>query len=287
MALHSHSSKGLLLIDPIFLVCLLTLGAFTGFAAGLLGIGGGMLLVPFLTMLFTAQGFALQHVVHMAIATSLTTILFTSVSSVRAHHKRGAVIWPIVKLMGPTALAGTFLGAQVAGLIKTGWLALFFALFVGYSAVQMLRAKKSADEGAVQLPSAARLTGVGGLIGVVSSLVGAGGGFITVPFLNSCRVGMHKAVATSAAMGFPIALGGLIGYVLAGARVPGLPPLSAGYIYLPALAGCAVTSVLLAPLGAKAAHAMNVASLKKVFAYLLLSLATYMLWKAARTFGFI
>jgi uncharacterized protein len=273
------------IIQPSFLITLLVLGSFTGFAAGLLGIGGGMLLVPFLTFLFTAQGFSLQHVVHMAVATSLTTILFTSVSSVRAHHQRGAVIWPIVKLMAPTALVGTALGAQVAGLIKTGWLALFFALFVGYSGVQMLRAKKASSEGPTELPSAARLTGVGGLIGVVSSLVGAGGGFITVPFLNGCRVGMHKAVATSAAMGFPIAAGGLIGYMLAGARVQGLPPLSLGYVYLPALAGCAAASVLFAPLGAKAAHSMDIAMLKKLFGGLLLCLATYMLWKAARTLG--
>jgi uncharacterized protein len=276
-----------MLLEPLFIVGLLVLGAFTGFAAGLLGIGGGMLLVPFLTMMFTAQHFAIEHVVHMAIATSLTTILFTSVSSVRAHHQRGAVLWNVVKVMGPAALIGTLLGAQLASWIKTGWLALFFALFVGFSAIQMLRAKKGAAEGAPQLPAKPKLLATGAAIGFVSSLVGAGGGFITVPFLNSCRVGMHKAVATSAAMGFPIAMGGLVGYALAGMQAQGLPPLSLGYIYLPALVGCAVTSVLLAPLGAKTAHAMNVASLKRVFAFLLLGLATYMLWKAARTFGFI
>lgn len=276
-----------MLLEPLFIVGLLVLGAFTGFAAGLLGIGGGMLLVPFLTMMFTAQHFPLEHVVHMAVATSLTTILFTSVSSVRAHHQRGAVLWDVVKLMGPAALVGTLLGAQLASWLKTGWLALFFALFVGFSAIQMLRSKKGAHEGAPQLPAKPKLLATGAAIGFVSSLVGAGGGFITVPFLNSCRVGMHKAVATSAAMGFPIAIGGLIGYALAGMQAKGLPPLSMGYIYLPALVGCAVTSVLLAPLGAKTAHAMNVGSLKRVFAFLLLGLATYMLWKAARTFGFI
>lgn len=276
------------MIDPLFIAGLLLLGAFTGFAAGLLGIGGGMTLVPFLTLMFTAAKFAPAHVVHIAVATSLTTILFTSVSSVRAHHKRGAVRWDLIRWMGPGALIGTFAGAQIAGLLKTGVLALLFAGFVGFSALQMLRSKKSTDDNAPErLPSRGTLAGTGGVIGFVSSLVGAGGGFITVPFLNWAHVGMHKAVATSAAMGFPIALGGLAGYVFAGTRAEGLPPLSVGFIYLPALVACAATSVLFAPLGARTAHAMDVKTLKRVFALLLLALAGYMLWKAARTFGWL
>jgi uncharacterized membrane protein YfcA len=275
-------------MDYFFLAGLLILGSFTGFAAGLLGIGGGMLMVPFLTMMFTAHAFPGEHVVHMAVATSLTTILFTSVSSVRAHHARGAVLWEVVKRMGPGAFAGTVLGAQVAGLLKTGWLALFFAAFVGYSAIKMLRsAGKPVPAGNEGLPSAGAQAMVGGLIGAVSSMVGAGGGFITVPFLTNRHVPMHKAVASSAAMGFPIAAGGLVGYVLAGLHQTGMPEWSLGFIYLPALVGCAVTSVLFAPLGARTAHALNVNSLKRVFALLLLALAGYMLWKAGRTFGLI
>jgi uncharacterized membrane protein YfcA len=270
-------------IDPFFLVSLLLLGCFTGFLAGLLGIGGGMLMVPFMTMLFTAQQFALQHIVHMAVATSLATILFTSVSSIRAHHARGAVRWDIVRWLAPLAFLGTVVGAQFASQLKTPWLALFFGLFVGYSALQMLSSKKVAAN--KTMPSNGTVLGVGGLIGFMSSLVGAGGGFITVPFLSSRNIPLHQAVASSAAMGFPIALGGLLGYIVAGLSVQGLPSGAWGYIYAPALLGCAVTSVLFAPLGAKTAHKLPVTQLKIIFAFLLIALAAYMLYKAYVTFG--
>jgi uncharacterized membrane protein YfcA len=269
-------------IDPFFLVSLLLLGCFTGFLAGLLGIGGGMLMVPFMTMLFTAQHFAPQHIVHMAVATSLATILFTSISSIRAHHARGAVRWDIVRWLAPLAFLGTVIGAQFASQLKTPWLALFFGLFVGYSALQMLSSKKVAAN--KTMPSNSTVLGVGGLIGFMSSLVGAGGGFITVPFLSSRNVPLHQAVASSAAMGLPIALGGLLGYIISGLQVAGLPSGAWGYIYAPALFGCAVTSVLFAPIGAKVAHTMPVAQLKKIFACLLLALAAYMLYKAYVTF---
>jgi uncharacterized protein len=270
-------------IDPFFLVSLLLLGCFTGFLAGLLGIGGGMLMVPFMTMLFTTQQFSPQHIVHMAVATSLATILFTSLSSIRAHHARGAVRWDIVRWLAPLAFLGTVIGAQFASQLKTPWLALFFGLFVGYSALQMLGAKKVAVS--KTMPSNSIVLGVGGLIGFISSLVGAGGGFITVPFLTSRNVPLHQAVASSAAMGFPIALGGLLGYIVAGQSVQGLPSGAWGYIYAPALLGCAATSVLFAPLGAKTAHKLPVAQLKKIFAFLLMALAAYMLYKAYVTFG--
>ncbi len=269
-------------IDLTLLISLLVLGCFTGFLAGLLGIGGGMLMVPFMTMLFTAQGFAPQHIVHMAVATSLATILFTSISSIRAHHARGAVRWDIVRWLAPLAFLGTVLGAQFASHLKTPWLALFFGLFVGYSALQMLSGKKVAAN--KTMPSNGAVLGVGGFIGFMSSLVGAGGGFITVPFLSTRNVPLHQAVASSAAMGLPIALGGLLGYIVSGHNVAGLPSGAWGYIYAPALFGCAVTSVLFASIGAKTAHTMPVAQLKKIFAGLLLMLAAYMLYKAYSTF---
>ena len=271
-------------MPPLFIVLLLCLGTATGFLAGLLGIGGGMLLVPFLTMLFTAEAFPQQHILHMAVATSLTTILFTSVSSVRAHQRRGAVRWDIVKAMAGGAFVGTFVGAQLASQLRTRWLAIFFAVFVGYSGLAMLRnARRTIPEQGRALPGTLGLFGAGSGIGFISSLVGAGGGFITVPFLGWCRVVIYEAVATSAAMGFPIAAGGLIGYVVAGWNVEGLPPLAFGFIYLPALAACAIASVLTAPLGARAAHALDVNSLKKIFALLLIGLAIYMAWKAYRS----
>lgn len=263
---------------PLVILGLLVLGSLTGFAAGLLGIGGGMLMVPFLTMLFTARSFPVDHVVHIAIATSLTTILFTSMSSVRAHHRRGAVLWPVVKGLAPGIVVGSLVGAQVAGALKTGWLALVFAGFVGFSATQMLLDRK--PEPTRELPKGSGMFGAGTLIGAVSSLVGAGGGFISVPFMTWCNVRIHNAVATSAALGFPIALAGALGYVVAGARATNVPPGNLGYVNMPALLCIVATSVLTAPLGAKTAHAMNVKNLKRVFAFLLYALAAYMLYKA-------
>ena len=263
---------------------LLALGSATGFLAGLLGIGGGMLLVPFLTMLFSAQAFPQQHILHMAVATSLTTILFTSVSSVRAHRQRGAVRWDVIKAMAGGAFLGTFLGAQLASLLHTRWLATFFAVFVGFSGVAMLRsARRTIPAEGRPLFGRVGLFGAGSGIGFVASLVGAGGGFITIPLLTWCRVRIHEAVATSAAMGFPIAAGGLVGYVISGWNVPGLPPLAVGFIYLPALAVCAIASMLTAPFGARVAHRLDVMSLKKIFAMLLIGLAVYMAWKAYRS----
>ena len=256
---------------------LLLLGAATGFAAGLLGVGGGMLLVPFLTFLFTLQHVPHEHVVHMAIATSLATIMFTSVSSVRAHHARGAVLWPVVRFLAPGILLGSLVGAQIAGSLPTRWIALFFALFVGASAVQMLLDRKPQPHR--ELPGRAGMFGVGTGIGAVSSLVGAGGGFLSVPFMAWCNVGMHNAVATSAALGFPIALAGTIGFIVSGLRETGLPPGAIGYVHVPALIAVALASVLTAPLGARTAHALDVGRLKRVFALLLFALAGYMLYK--------
>lgn len=256
------------------------LGSATGFLAGLLGIGGGMILTPFVTMVLTARGFPQEHVVHFAIATSLATILFTSVSSVRAHHQRGAVRWDIVKVLAPGILAGSLIGAQIAGSLPTFWLALVFAAFVGASAVQMLLSRKPRPTR--NLPGTVGMLGVGGGIGAVSSLVGAGGGFLSVPFMVWCNVRLHEAVATSAALGFPIAAAGTIGYVVAGLRETGLPEGTLGFIYPPALLAIAVTSVLAAPLGARAAHALDTRRLSRAFALLLFLLAGYMIHKAVR-----
>lgn len=266
----------------LMLAALLALGAMTGFLAGLFGIGGGMVMVPFLTLLLTAAGVPLDHVVHMAIATSLATILFTSLSSVRAHHQRGAVMWPVVKVLAPGILIGSLLGAQVAAALPTALLALLFAGFVGFSATQMLLNRK--PKPSRELPKAGGMFGVGNVIGLLSSLVGAGGGFISVPFMVWCNVTMHKAVATSAALGFPIAAAGTVGYVIAGWRELGPPTWqNAGFIYLPALAAITAMSVLTAPWGARVAHSLDVTRLKRLFAGMLYLLAGYMLWKGIRT----
>ena len=271
------------MLDPLLIVELGVLGLATGFLAGLLGIGGGMLLVPFLTYILGAQKVAPDLAVKRAIATSRATIMFTSISSVRAHHQRGAVRWDIVKRLAPGIVLGGFIASLgVFALLKGSFLAIFFALFVSFSATQMFLDKKPAPTR--QMPGGAGQVAAGGVIGFLSGLVGAGGGFVSVPFMTWCNVPIHNAVATSAALGFPIALANVVGYVIGGQNVEGLPTASLGYIWLPALAVIATCSVLTAPLGAKAAHSLPVKQLKRVFASLLFGLAAYMLWKGIAAF---
>ena len=265
-------------MDVGLILILLAMGAGDGFAAGLLGIGGGMVLVPFITMIFTSHGFPPEHIVHMAIATSLATILFTSISSVRAHHKHGAVNWRIVAMLAPGIVVGAGVGPWIAKQMNTTVLSVFFGIFVAASATQMLIGKKPA--GSRELPGTAGMFAAGGVIGVIAGLVGAGGGFLSVPFMTWCNVRIHNAVATSAALGFPIALAGTLSNIWFGMGTPGLPEYSLGFIYLPALAGIAAASVVMAPVGARAAHRMPVDRLRRVFAVVLYCLAAYMLWKA-------
>ena len=267
-----------MLLEPLLMAELALLGLCTGFLAGLLGIGGGMLMVPFITFILSDRGVAPDLSVKMAIATSMATIIFTSISSVRAHHKRGAVQWGIVRNLAPGIVLGAALASLgVFSLLKGSWLALVFAAFVGFSATQMLRDKKPAPSRT--MPGTAGQLASGGGIGFLSGLVGAGGGCVSVPFMTWCTVPMHHAVATSAALGFPIALANGLGYVLAGQSVPGLPAGAVGYVFVPALVVIASASVLMAPLGVKAAHSLPVKQLKRVFALLLYALASYMLYK--------
>ncbi len=266
-------------LEPLLIIELASLGLATGFLAGLLGIGGGMLMVPFITLILSARSVAPDLTIKMAIATSMATIIFTSISSVRAHHKRGAVRWDLVKGLAPgIVLGGGLASLGVFALLKGSSLALFFALFVSFSATQMYLDKKPAPTR--QVPGTGGLIGAGSVIGFLSGLVGAGGGFVSVPFMTWCNVAIHNAVATSAALGFPIALANVIGYVIAGQSVQNLPPYSFGYIWLPALLVIASCSVLTAPLGARAAHKLPVKQLKRVFASILYLLAAYMLYKA-------
>ncbi|MBT2321239.1 sulfite exporter TauE/SafE family protein [Variovorax paradoxus] len=268
-------------IAPLLVAELAVLGVGTGFLAGLLGIGGGMLMVPFITIILGHRGVPSDLAVKMAIATSMSTIMFTSISSVIAHHRRGAVRWDIVKRLSPGIVIGSLIGSLgVFALLKGSALAIFFALFVGFSATQMFLNRK--PKPTRQMPGTVGQLAGGGVIGFVSGLVGAGGGFISVPFMTWCNVAIHNAVATSAALGFPIAVANVLGYVASGQSVQGLPDASIGYIWLPALVVIAVCSFITAPLGAKAAHSLPVGKLKRVFASILYVLATYMLWKGLR-----
>jgi uncharacterized membrane protein YfcA len=267
-----------MIFEPLLILELALLGIGTGFLAGLLGIGGGMLMVPFITIIMAQRGVAPDLAVKMAIATSMATIIFTSISSVRAHHKRGAVRWDIVKRLAPGIVVGSIIGSLgVFALLKGSYLAIFFGLFVSFSATQMFLDKK--PKPTRQMPGTAGQFAAGGGIGFLSGLVGAGGGFISVPFMTWCNVAIHNAVATSAALGFPIAVANVLGYVISGQTVQNLPPASFGYIWLPALIVIAVCSFIVAPLGAKAAHNLPVSRLKRVFASILYVLAAYMLWK--------
>jgi len=265
-------------LEPTLVAELLLLGACTGFLAGLLGIGGGMLMVPFLTLIFSNRGVAPGLAVKMAIATSMATILFTSIASVRAHHKRGAVRWDLAAKLAPGILVGGLLsGAGVFSLLKGTAMSLLFASFVGFSAVQMLIDRK--PKPSRQFPGPLGAGAAGGVIGFVSGLVGAGGAFVSVPFMTWCNVAMPNVVATSAALGFPIALASTVGYVIAGWGLPPALPGSVGYLMLPALAVIATASMVTAPFGARTAHSIDVKKLKKVFAVLLFGLGGYMAWR--------
>jgi uncharacterized membrane protein YfcA len=265
-------------IEWLLVVELLLLGSCTGFLAGLLGVGGGMLMVPFVTLILSNRGVDAGMAVKMAIATSMATIVFTSISSVRAHHQRGTVRWDIVRRMAPGIVLGGLLGgAGVFAVLKGQALALFFAAFIGYSATQMLR--DTVPSPSRRLPGPAGQAAAGGAIGFLSGLVGAGGAFMSVPFMTRRNVPMHAAVSTSAALGFPIAAANTLGYVVGGWGLPPALPGAFGFLYLPALAIVALASVMLAPLGARAAHAMDVKHFKRLFALLLYALASYMLYK--------
>jgi uncharacterized membrane protein YfcA len=263
------------LLDPLLVLALLLIGTATGFLAGLLGIGGGMVMVPFMTMILSAKGYPPDYTVKMAVATSLATICFTSLSSVRAHDRRGAVLWPVVKVLAPGILVGSLLGAQIAVALPGKMLGILFAIFVAFSATQMFLHRK--PKPSRTLPGPAGTLGVGTVIGGLSALVGAGGAFVSVPFMTWCNIKIHDAVGTSAALGFPIALAGTLGYIWAGQGLTQMPPGTVGYLYLPGLVIISIASMLMAPLGARTAHRMDVQPLRKIFACVLYCLAAYFL----------
>lgn len=253
----------------------LGIGAVVGFFAGLLGIGGGVIMVPLLVMVFTAHGLPSPHVLHLALGTTLATIAFTSLSSMRAHHRRGAVDWGIARAMSPGILIGSFAAALVAGLIPTRPLAVMFTGLVFYAATQILLDLRPRTTR--KLPGPAGVFAAGAVIGAVASLLAAGGAFLSIPFLTWCEVPLRRAIGTAAANGLPIAIAGSAGYVIQGWRVAGLPAGSLGYVYLPALALLVLTSMAAAPLGAALAHRMPVARLRQVFAGMMYLLALRML----------
>ncbi len=250
-------------------------GAFVGLLAGLLGVGGGLVIVPILVFSFNLQGVSSEIIMHLALGTSLASIIFTSISSFMAHHRRGAVHWNIVRRIVLGILTGTFLGSCFASLLSTNILKGFFVFFLYFVAYQFLTNKK--PKPSRELPGTAGMFGVGNIIGFISSLVGIGGGAVSVPYMVWCNVPVHRAIGTSAAIGLPIAISGTVGFLFNGWENELLPQYSMGFIYLPALVGIAAVSILTAPLGAKLAHSLPVGKLKKIFALLLIVVGTRML----------
>lgn len=267
--------------SPLLIAELLALGGITGFLAGLLGIGGGFMLVPVMTWLLTKQQAAPETIVHVAIASALATICFTSLSSVLAHHRRGNVLWPVAMRLAPGILLGSYLGAWITSQLPGRVVLVLFAGFMYLSALQMWRGKKPKPTRTLPGPTGVLAAGSG--IGMLAGMTGTGGAFVSVPFMVWCNVPPLKAVATSASFGFPIALAGTLSYAINGWGIDTGLAWTLGYVYLPGVLLISVASVLGAPFGARVAARSSTDQLKRVFAVFLLCVGT---WMALRGFGF-
>jgi hypothetical protein len=255
---------------------LFAMGALAGMFAGLLGIGGGIIIVPLLAVVFTTQGVSVDVLMHVAIGTSLATIVVTSLSSIRSHHKHRAIEWPVVRVITVGVFVGGLLGSVIAKFIPGEALKTLFSIFMFLIAAQMYFGNTAKPHRT--LPGKPGLVFSGTLIGIIAALMGVGGGSMSVPFLTWCNMNIRKAVATSAAIGFPIAVSGTLGFIVTGWGVADRPAMSLGYVNLPAFISIVVASVLSAPLGAWIAHRIPPTILKKFFAVFLLVLAIKMIY---------
>lgn len=258
-----------------WILAYIALGVIVGFMAGLLGAGGGGILVPLLTSIFTAQGMSLDNVVHLAVGTSLTCMIVSSAASARAHASRGNVEWQIVCSMAPGIIVGAFLIAQVAAGLESAFISLFFAIFMALVAAQMFLAWQPK-------PSAKPTTlfefiSVGAGIGSVTALAAVGSGFLTVAYLGYRNIAVKRAIGTAAAIGFSIAISGTVGYIISGWSRTLRAPYTLGFIYVPAFLAIAVTSSVAAPFGAHCSQGLPEKLLKKIFAVIALVLSLKML----------
>lgn len=256
------------------LASFLALGLIAGLLAGMLGIGGGVVIVPALIWIFQRHGLSPEIIPHLAIGTSLASIVFTSLSAIRAQQKRRAIDWPVVRLLAPATLLGGFASGYLAGFIPADMLKAFFAVFLLFVGTQFMLDWKPAAHW--RLPGRGGLWGLG--IGSLSALLGIGGGNITVPLLHACNLDLKRAIAISTALGFPIALFGAVGFLLSGWGHALLPSGTLGYVSLPALAAIAGAAILTAPLGVRLAHDLPVKRLKRIFGVLVLVISLRMLW---------
>lgn len=255
------------------IISFLLLGSVVGFTAGLLGVGGGGIMVPVLTTIFLYQGIPVEKIVHLALGTSMASMIFTSMSSLRAHHAKNGVVWPIVKQMVLGILIGTFLATFIASSLSSLYLAIFFSMFMAYVSVQMFIDKKSTKS----MSSFWELFLAGTGIGTISALVSIGGGSLTVPYLVRRKVNIKKAIGTSAAIGLPISLAGTLGYVINGWSHTASDSFTFGFIYFPGVVLISLISMIFAPIGAKMAHQLPVPIMKKIFSVLLILLSIKML----------
>lgn len=272
------------------LTIFLIIGALAGFAAGLFGVGGGTIIVPLLFIVFTQMGYSPDNIMHLALGTSLATIIVTSISSLMAHNKKGAVMWPVFKNLAPGLAIGCFLGAGIAGQISGLYLQIIVGVFLLWVAYKMFFGGKKqvanpatnssgTDDANTQLPSKPRQLAAGGVIGIASAIFGIGGGSLTVPYLTRYGVVMQKAVGTSAACGLPIAIAGALGFMFFGMQQRIDVPNTIGFVHIYAFLGISIMSFFTAKLGAKVAHILSPQLLKKCFALLLTVVGCYFLYK--------
>ncbi|MCK0162081.1 sulfite exporter TauE/SafE family protein [Allomuricauda sp. F6463D] len=261
----------------IFILYFLAAGAFAGILAGLFGIGGGMVIVPALIYIFTAQGIPQSALTHIGIGTSLATIIVTSISSLRAHHSRGAVNWNVWKHMAPGLVIGSLIGAGITSIIHGNSLQVIIGVGAFLVGLKMLLMKNRTleENDFSKLPSPIGQTGLGGFIGIASAIFGIGGGTLTVPLLSNYGLKIQNAVGTSAACGLPIASAGAIGFLVFGQFLDAsiketLPNGVFGFVHVYAFICVSLASFFTAPIGAKLAHKLPAATLKKAFAVLLL-----------------
>ena len=262
------------------LIIYLLIGAIAGFAAGLFGVGGGVIIVPILFVVFTQMQYEPSVIMHMAVGTSLATIIVTSISSVMAHHKRGAVLWLVWRNLAPGLVIGAFLGAGIADYLSGRGLQMINGAFAIWVAYGMFRGANKTVDVTKQLPSNAAQMCAGGGIGIASAIFGIGGGSLTVPYLNHHGVVMQKAVATSAACGLPIAIAGAAGFMWFGHQSEFELPNTIGYVHVYAFIGISLMSFITAKFGAKVAHLLSPSMLKKCFAGLLTTVGCYFLYQA-------
>lgn len=251
------------------------IGALAGFLAGMFGVGGGLAIVPLLYIVFAAQDFPHAHLMHLALGTAATSVIFTSITSMREHHKLGNIDWAIVRIMAPGLVIGAAFGSGFAAQLPTRPLVLIFTAIVLYAAGQMIIGFK--PHASRQMPGSGVQFVFGIAVGAVGALVAASGGFLSIPFMVWHNVPMKRAIGTSSGIGVPIAIVGAITYLGSGMHTAELPQYSVGYINLPALIGIVSCTMLFAPIGARIATSLEVSKLKRVYGVYLLIIALKML----------